>query len=737
MTEEDLYKKLPTSVGSNPQVALQLLATLEAWPQKVLDEALSRLAWWGEYYHNKPWTGDHEALLSALRQAGANANPDTKKRLAKIAKREREAKQKAQLLELTRAGDLDGVQALLPKVKRWEKDVREIVLLEAAHRGQTAIVAAQLDAGAQPDAVHGCYTSSDYFTPLHHAAAQRNVEMVKLLLAHGADVNVVQRKTGVTPLHEVLRAGYDEAAHLSLVQMLLDAGAGPNLPRNMVDFNGRGKNEKLRTVLQLAIARGARQTVSLLLEHGADIDRRDTKQQTALTLAVRKIIREKAEDWSLLDWLLELGADLNAANYDFQDTPLTVAAEYNRVDLIDYLVQAGADINRNYALLEATDRGRVDAARRLLELGADPNEIQRSRISPDWTSEKLPLIKAIDKPALVQVLLEYGAQVDIKVRMDYNDTLTPLEYCRAKRFCNHEQVIALLTAALAAKCPEEAAEETVRYLVAEIANAARNPRRSKSLAHWLERGAAPNGRNEYGRTALHYVVERGRSLDNVHLLLDAGASVNTRDPFGYTPLHDSVLGDNAELIQLLLDAGADPAARVERGIHHDHTALEIARIERRENAINLLTPLSPEPRPLTPCEPELRSDGSVKGFSHRYYEDDAAKNELAKAGKSGHHIFLHKAGKVPRWGAKGERRPCVCTSHHEYGAEYRGAGIPRAEHPLRWRMAMDACLHCGSEEVLVTYAAWGVAPHIGDAHWNYAVKCTACGYYSSWGYDDG
>lgn len=82
-------------------------------------------------------------------------------------------------------------------------------------------------------------------------------------------------------------------------------------------------------------------------------------------------------------------------------------------------------------------------------------------------------------------------------------------------------------------------------------------------------------------TALHYVVERGRSLDNARLLLEAEADVNARDPFGYTPLHDSVLGNNPEIIQLLLDAGADPATRVKRGIHHDHTALEIARIERQ------------------------------------------------------------------------------------------------------------------------------------------------------------
>ncbi|MEA3397976.1 MAG: ankyrin repeat domain-containing protein, partial [Chloroflexota bacterium] len=287
MTEEGSHRTLIRLVGRSPKKALRQLTELEACPQKVLDEALNRLAWWGESHDHKPWTDDHEALVHALQEAGANADPSTQQRLAIIAERRRKAEQKARLRALARAGDLAGVQALIKTMKSWETDVREIALLEATHGGQATMVAALLDAGAHPDAVHGCYTSSDYDTPLHAAAARRDTKIVALLLAHGADVNVVRRKSGATPLYAVLRGGYEEATHLPLVRALLDAGADPNLPRGMLDFDTRGKNENLRTVLQLAIARGARQTVQLLLEHGADIDRRDSKQQTALTLVVR------------------------------------------------------------------------------------------------------------------------------------------------------------------------------------------------------------------------------------------------------------------------------------------------------------------------------------------------------------------------------------------------------------------------------------------------------------------
>ncbi len=637
--------------------------------------------------------------------------------------------ERRQLQERAKAGDLAGVQDLLDRVETWHAYGREMALEAAAGSGHLDVATALLDAGADPNwGVEHWLLSA-----LHLAARRRNAAMIALLLTNGAQVNVIDSKSGATPLHELLGPGYEEATQLPLVRRLLAAGADPNLPASRHYQRGQ------LTPFQLALKHGALETAELLLAQGVDLDQRNGDRKTALMLATEQAARD--DDLTLLVWLLELGADPNAAEYEFQRTPLTLAAEYNRVGLIDYLVQAGAEVDRNYALLTAVGRGRVEAARRLLELGADPNKMKRTEISPDWTSEEFPLMKAIDNPAMVQLLLEHGAKVDVKVRVDYNDTLTPLEYARARRYPHSEEVMALLTAALAAQDTEKARRETARYLDAELANVARDPRRSKPLAHWLERGADPNGCNAYGRAALHYVAEHGRSPEEARLLLEAGADPNARDPFGYTPLHDSVLGNNAEMIQLLLDAGADPAARIERGIHHGHTALEIARIERKKNAMRLLAPLSPEPRPLTPCEPELRRDGSVKGFSHTYYEEDAAKNELAKAGKRGHHIYLRQTGTRPYWtGRKGETKqysaPCVRTIAYDIRSQYRGTGIPRAEHPLRWRMAMDACLHCGSEEVLVIHGDWGVQPHSGDAAWSYEVRCQQCGYYSSWGYDD-
>src|SRR2546425_13007288 len=59
----------------------------------------------------------------------------------------------------------------------------------------------------------------------------------------------------------------------------------------------------------------------------------------------------------------------------------------------------------------------------------------------------------------------------------------------------------------------------------------------------------------------------------MHRLLDAGARVNARQSGGHTPLHEAALGGDAEVVRLLLAAGADP----ETGNHEGQTPADVAR----------------------------------------------------------------------------------------------------------------------------------------------------------------
>ncbi|MFN7925849.1 MAG: ankyrin repeat domain-containing protein [Bryobacteraceae bacterium] len=83
--------------------------------------------------------------------------------------------------------------------------------------------------------------------PIHAAVAARATEIVRMLVENGADVNVRQQQ-GWTPLHAAAQNGDREIA-----KMLLDKGA---------DRNARADNNQ--TAVDLAMVRGDAETVALL-----------------------------------------------------------------------------------------------------------------------------------------------------------------------------------------------------------------------------------------------------------------------------------------------------------------------------------------------------------------------------------------------------------------------------------------------------------------------------------------
>jgi len=66
---------------------------------------------------------------------------------------------------------------------------------------------------------------------------------------------------------------------------------------------------------------------------------------------------------------------------------------------------------------------------------------------------------------------------------------------------------------------------------------------------------------------LHFAARKGQ-LETAALLLSHGADVNAQDKYGYTPLHEAVLGPYATalpMVKLLLDHGADIDGKSSQG----------------------------------------------------------------------------------------------------------------------------------------------------------------------------
>lgn len=93
----------------------------------------------------------------------------------------------------------------------------------AAFFGKAHIAKALLEAGADPGAVS---RNEMMVQPLHSAAAGRHVEVCRLLIAAGADVDAKQRH-GFTPLHAAAQHG-----DVELVELLLSAGADPSITKD-------------------------------------------------------------------------------------------------------------------------------------------------------------------------------------------------------------------------------------------------------------------------------------------------------------------------------------------------------------------------------------------------------------------------------------------------------------------------------------------------------------------------
>ena len=110
-------------------------------------------------------------------------------------------------------GDVDRLHAELEGGAPLSDPVTGVDLLSLAAAGGAADSArALLDRGADADG-----------GALHAAATSTRLELVRLLLAAGADVNRREPDTGRSPLHAAVAAGGRDAP--DVVRLLLDAGA--------------------------------------------------------------------------------------------------------------------------------------------------------------------------------------------------------------------------------------------------------------------------------------------------------------------------------------------------------------------------------------------------------------------------------------------------------------------------------------------------------------------------------
>jgi len=283
-------------------------------------------------------------------------------------------------------------------------------------------------------------------------------------------------------------------------------------------------------------------------------------------------------------------------------TPLMLAAAFGSMEAMNLLISSGADAKAESeagvtALHWCT--GDVSKVRLLLDHGADVNKVSRLGRTP-----LLVAAGTYGTLETVKLLLQKGAEINVTDNLGF----TPLN--AAANVDN---------AAIAKLLIEKGANLNAKTSLGQVGTALMGAAHNRNLeltrlllAHHADLNAisaesdgnVKNGPVLVGNlTALHFAVANG-STEEVKLLLDAGALVDSRDVRGMTPLMVAVSNDrpNPEIVRMLLAKGADASLRSNIG----ESTVDWAR---KFNNPTILTTLKLEAVKLDGPAPELKMAG--------------------------------------------------------------------------------------------------------------------------------
>lgn len=256
-------------------------------------------------------------------------------------------------------------------------------LINAAERGDITKVEQLLKEGVDVNAKNG-----GEYTALYYAASNGKKDVVELLIANGADVNIINSyyDSATTALYIAANNNHKE-----IVELLIAKKADVNAP----GYHGH-------TPLYAAAYMGNIDVAKVLIAHGADPNIQSNDGYLPLYAAS---LNKKANSAEITKLLIARGANLNTKN-KHGNTPLYNAIWHGDKDYAEFLITHGASLD--WALHEAVRNGRQDIVKYLIAHGADVNEKGYEGNTP------LHFAKEHNYGEIADILIANGADVNIR-----------------------------------------------------------------------------------------------------------------------------------------------------------------------------------------------------------------------------------------------------------------------------------------------------------------------------------
>ena len=191
----------------------------------------------------------------------------------------------------------------------------------------------------------------------------------------------------INALQEAIRS-----QHVKYVKTLVEAGADVKSETKYCD--------RTMTLLEAAVRSGNVEIMKVLIDAGADVNTSTTEPMivTAVRFGYVEIVKT----------LIEAGADINPLTTLIQDNPLAQAALDKNTECLNFLLEAGADVNHVHnkvALAISALSGYDGCMSLLIDAGADVNHKYKNGKSALFLATENCYIKCM------KLLLKKGAEV--------------------------------------------------------------------------------------------------------------------------------------------------------------------------------------------------------------------------------------------------------------------------------------------------------------------------------------